>query len=85
MTPPYRDELESLRAENERLRAQLASRRRSHGWLAALLVVAEIGALLLLMPWLNAANDAKFATAALILVGIGIAAAVSAFGTRRSD
>jgi len=85
VSSPYRDELESLRAENERLRAQLASRRQSHGWLAGILVALEIVALMVLMPWLNAANDAKFATAALILVAIAVAAALSAFGTRRSE
>lgn len=84
MGSPYRNEIETLRAENERLQRELSARRVTHGKLAVLLVVVEAIALVVLMPWLNARSDAKFWGALAILLGIAAAAAISAFGNRRS-
>ncbi len=80
MAPPYRDEVASLRAENERLRAALRARRRTRLGVTALLVLLTLAALFVLQPWLNAASDARFWGAVGILVGLAIAAALSAFG-----
>ena len=80
---PYRDENASLRAEVERLRAELARRRRSSAWGALLLVAVDFLALVALRPWLNGASDAKFWTAMAVVVGIGALAAASAAGFRR--
>jgi len=84
LAAPYRDELESLRAENARLRAALTARRRAHAGMTVFLVLAELGALVLLLPWLNAPSDARFWGATAILVVLGIAATLSTFGYRRS-
>jgi hypothetical protein len=84
VTSPYReDELENLRAENERLRKALAARRGAHGGLALLLVGVEGVALLLFRPWLNGASDLRFWAALLVLGGIAAAAVVSGYGFRR--
>jgi len=83
MTPPYRDEVESLRAENERLRAALRGRRRARVGLTGVLIALELVALFALQPLLNAASDARFWGAVAILVALGFAAALSAFGYRR--
>jgi tRNA nucleotidyltransferase/poly(A) polymerase len=82
MGGPYRDENESLRAEVERLRAELAKRRVAHGRLAILLVLLDLGALLVLRPWLNGPSDEKFWAALAILAGIAVAAGASAIGFR---
>jgi len=50
----------------------------------ALLVLATLAALFMLQPWLNAASDLRFWGAVAILVTLGIAAALSAFGYRRA-
>jgi len=84
MTDPYRDENTTLRAENERLRAELAKRQGVRRGLTALLVVLDFGAIVALRPWLNGASDAAFWSALLIVVGIAIAAVLSAFVGRRS-
>jgi hypothetical protein len=83
MGAPYRDENESLRAENERLRRELAKRRIAHGRLALLLVVIDFVAVLALRPWLNGPSDAKFWSALAVVVGVAIAAAASAAGFRQ--
>lgn len=80
---PYRDELESLRAENARLRRELGARRVVSGRLAALLVLTEAGAVIALRPWLNGASDVGFWGSAVILTAIAGAAAAAAWGIRK--
>jgi hypothetical protein len=82
VTSPYRDENESLRAEVQRLRAELAARRITHGKVAALLVAIDFLALVALRPWLNGRSDVHFWLGVAIVVGIGVAAAASALGWR---
>ncbi|HWL89710.1 MAG TPA: hypothetical protein VNO21_28095 [Polyangiaceae bacterium] len=84
MEPPYRNETESLRVENERLRVALRARRRGHVGVTLALVFLSLVALFVLQPWLNAASDVRFWGAVAILVTLGIAAALSAFGYRRA-
>ena len=81
MTSPFRDENESLRGENERLRRALEARRRRRRPLAALLTVAaDFGAVVLLRPWLNASDDLHFWLAITVLVGLGALALFFALG-----
>lgn len=85
MTDPYRDENTSLRAENERLRADLAKRHRASArrGLTVFLVALDFGAIVALRPWLNGGSDAAFWGAFVIVVGIALAAVASAFVGRR--
>jgi len=80
MESPYRSEVESLRAENVRLRAELASRRRARPGLAVALVALEVSAIAIFRPWLNGSSDAKFWTGLFVVLGVAIAAAFSALG-----
>jgi len=73
VTSPYRDENESLRAEVQRLRAQLAGRR-SRLWLGLGLVAADFGAVMVLRPWLNGASDARFWGALALVVALAVSA-----------
>ena len=73
MSSPYRDENESLRAEVQRLRAQLAGRR-SRFWLGLGLVAVEFGAVMGLRPWLNGPSDARFWFALGLVVAVAVAA-----------
>jgi hypothetical protein len=84
MSSPYRDELESLRAENAQLRAQLAQRTRSRPRLAVALVAADVGSIFLLKPWLNGSDDLRFWAGLGVILALGIAAAASALGYKRS-
>jgi hypothetical protein len=80
---PYRDEIASLRAENERLRVELAKRRVSHPILALLLAGLDLVLVVMLRPWLNGTSDGHF-WAALASVGLlGSLAAAAALGRRR--
>lgn len=73
---PYRDELEALRAENARLRAQLAPPKRGRATIRPLLLsllaiqVATIGAFWLLTPLLNAPSDGRFALGLALAVAL---------------
>jgi VIT1/CCC1 family predicted Fe2+/Mn2+ transporter len=80
VSAPYRDELESLRAENERLRAELRRRRASRPFLSVAIACLDIGAIVLLRPWLNAPSDASFWMASLFVVLLAIAATAAALG-----
>jgi len=75
----YRDEKESLRAENERLKEKLAEkRRRGVPWAAVVLALFAVGAFFLLQPWLNG-SDIRFWAALgilLLLAGGAVFAAV---------
>lgn len=77
MADPYRDENDSLRAENERLRAALARRRGVRRGVTVGLVGLDFAAILALRPWLNGGSDAKFWAALLIVVSLAIGAIVS--------
>jgi hypothetical protein len=79
---PYRDELESLRRENERLRAALSKRGSTYPKLALILVALDVVLAVVLRPWLNGANDSRFWTAVSALAGLGLAAAALAIGRR---
>ncbi len=79
MSAPYRNENESLRAENERLRGELGSRARVRILPAAALVILDGVAFVFLRPWLNEGSDAKFWSAIAVLVVIAGLAVASAF------
>jgi hypothetical protein len=76
---PYRDELDTLRAENDRLRLELSKRRSYFPRLALLLAAFDVALCLLLRPWLNGKSDARFwmslGTLGLVAV-LAIAAAI---------
>jgi hypothetical protein len=80
---PFRDETESLRAENERLRAELARRAEPRPRLALSLIAADLLAVVLLRPWLNGSSDASFWSAFLLVVLLAVAATASALGYKR--
>jgi fermentation-respiration switch protein FrsA (DUF1100 family) len=84
MSSPYRDELESLRAENARLRAELARRGQSRPRVAVALVALDVASMFLLRPWLNGSDDLRFWAGLGIVLALGIAAAASALGYKRS-
>jgi hypothetical protein len=83
---PYRDETSSLRAENERLRDELTTRRamRSRPVLAVSTAAADVIAYVFLRPWLNGGTDAGFYGALAILAALAIAAAAFALGFPRT-
>ena len=79
---PYRDELETLRRENDRLRAELARHEGPRpAWRPIAFFVVDFAALQALLPWLNAPSDAKFWGALAILLVLG--AATLGFAFRR--
>ena len=83
MTSPFRDEKESLRAENARLRQALKTRIRPRRPLAALVMVAaDFGAVVVLRPWLNASDDLHFWLAITVLSALGALALFFALGSR---
>lgn len=74
----YRDERDSLRAENERLRAKLEDRRkRRPPWLAIALATFAVAAFFLLQPWLNG-SDIRFWAAIAIVAVLGLGAVFAA-------
>lgn len=79
MSAPYRDENESLRAENERLRDELGSGRRVRVLPAVALLAVDGAAFVFLRPWLNEGSDVKFWSAIAVLVVIAGLAVASAF------
>jgi alpha-beta hydrolase superfamily lysophospholipase len=81
---PYRDETDSLRAENARLRAKLARRKTNLQRLPFVLVALDFGAVVALRPWLNGGSDAKFWLALGVLVTIALGAVASAIASRAS-
>ena len=78
MKAPYRDELESLRAENERLRAELLRKHSGRPLLAITLASLDVVAIVLLRPWLNASSDASFWGALFFVVLLAIASTAAA-------
>jgi VIT1/CCC1 family predicted Fe2+/Mn2+ transporter len=80
MSAPYRDELESLRAENQRLRAELRRKHTTRPLLAVAIASLDIAAIVLLRPWLNASSDASFWLALLFVVLLAIGATAAALG-----
>ena len=83
MPAPYRDENDTLRAENARLRAKLSKRSGASRSATAALLVLLFGAIVFLRPWLNGESDGKFWGAVAILAGIaGVAILSVVFGRR---
>jgi hypothetical protein len=80
---PFRDETESLRAENERLRAELARRAEPRPLLAFGLIAGDLVAIVVLRPWLNGSSDMTFWAAFAFIVLLAVAATVSALGYKR--
>ncbi len=83
MTSPFRDELETLRRDNERLRAELSRTRRSRPVVAFTLAGADVVAAMMLRPWLNAGSDGRFWGALAILGAITLTAGWAAVGYKR--
>jgi hypothetical protein len=83
VTSPFRDELETLRRENERLHAELARSRTARPVVALALAGADVGAAMVLRPWLNAGSDGRFWGALAILGAITLTAAWAAVGYKR--
>jgi hypothetical protein len=77
---PYRDELESLRAENERLRSKLRRKHTTRPFLGIALAALDLGAIVLLRPWLNASSDLSFWLALLFVVLLALGATAVALG-----
>jgi hypothetical protein len=68
----YRDEKESLRAENERLKEKLAERRRRGvPWVAVVLALTAVGAFFLMQSWLNGSDIRFWAALGILLVLAG--------------
>jgi hypothetical protein len=84
MPAPYRDENETLRRENARLKGELAKRARGRLAVALLLLGADFLAVTALRPWLNGGSDLKFWSALIVVVGIAGAAVACAFGREAS-
>jgi hypothetical protein len=82
---PYRNELETLRAENERLRRELADRRVSRPRLALGLAAVDVGLVVALRPWLNGTSDAGFWGSLAVVTLVALAAGGAAVGRRRSS
>jgi hypothetical protein len=74
MSSPFRDEVETLRRENEALRAELLRRRGPRTGLALGLAAVDMIVATLLRPWLNAGSDRSFWGALAILGAITFAA-----------
>ncbi len=85
MPAPYRDETETLRAENARLRAALAKHRRGGRGVAVALVALDFVAIEVLRPWLNGGSDLAFWGGAAVVVGLAVSAVWSAVGARGRD
>ncbi len=84
MTSPFRDELETLRRDNERLRAELSRSRTARPGIALSLAGVDVAAAMALRPWLNAESDGRFWGALAILGAITLTAAWAAVGYKRS-
>jgi hypothetical protein len=83
VTSPFRDEIETLRRENERLHAELARARTPRTPRIAVslaLVGLDVTAAMLLRPWLNAGSDGRFWAALCMLGAITLAAGIAAVG-----
>jgi hypothetical protein len=80
---PYRSEVESLRAENERLKLELAKKRVSRPVLALVLAAMNPALVVVLRPWLNGPSDGGFWLAVGAIGFLALAAAAAAFGRRR--
>ena len=75
---PFRDEKESLRAENERLHAELAKQRaRRVPRVGIAIALVAVVAAVALQPWLNG-SDVRFWAAVAILGALVLAAVVAA-------
>jgi hypothetical protein len=83
LSSPFRDELEALRRENERLRAELARRRRSRPLLGLAIAAGAVPAALTLRPWLNGDSDLRFWAALIILSAVTLTAAWATVGYKR--
>jgi len=81
---PYRSEVESLRAENERLKLELAKRRVAQPVLALVLAVLDPALVIVLRPWLNGPSDAGFWAAVGAIGLVALAAVAAALGRRRA-
>ncbi|MFO0669876.1 MAG: hypothetical protein U0235_09670 [Polyangiaceae bacterium] len=85
MTDPYRDENESLRAENARLKTALAKyRRRRRPLLAVAAVAVDFGLVIALRPFLNG-DDLRFWLALGVLVLVPVVFVWIAIGGGASE
>ena len=84
MEEPYRSEVESLRAENERLKLELSKRRVARPVLALVLAVLDPALVIFLRPWLNGPSDAGFWGAVGAIGLVALAAVAAALGRRRA-
>jgi hypothetical protein len=80
---PYRSEIDGLRAENDRLKAELGRQRVPRPLLGLAIAALDLGLVVALRPWLNGPSDGAF-WAALGAVGLlGLGAVGAAVGLRR--
>jgi hypothetical protein len=90
---PYRDERESLLAENRRLRLKLAESRRLRLWPGAAAIAALAGygvGLVALSDWFHGPSALRYWIAVVVLVGslaasVGFAIALVRGGRKRGD
>ena len=83
MGAPYRNETDTLRAENERLRAELAKRREPRFVLALAVAALDLALVVVLRPWLNGPSDGGFWAALGAVAVLAVVAAAFAVGRRR--
>ncbi len=83
MGAPYRNETDTLRAENERLRAELAKRREPRPVLALAVAALDLALVVVLRPWLNGPSDGGFWAALGAVAVLAVVAAAFAVGRRR--
>ncbi|WP_437672858.1 hypothetical protein [Sorangium sp. So ce131] len=75
---PYRDSRPGLVAENERLRRELAGRRRRRAWPAVAAIAAYVALVTELGGWLNGTDPVRYWAALLsLLLALGVSVATA--------